>query len=54
MWGVREAEESRIMPMEVFWKTQVQEWGCHLLRWKKILDEKGSGEIKITVWTMLV
>ena len=43
---MREAEQSRIIPM-VVWKTQDQGWGCHLLRWKKLLDEKGVGRSRV-------
>lgn len=43
--GVREAEESRMIPAGVTWELQPHEW--------KKLDEKVGGEIRDSVWTAL-
>lgn len=43
--GVREAEESRMIPAGVTWKLQPPEW--------KKLDEKVGGEIRDLIWTAL-
>lgn len=43
--GVREAEESRMIPVVVTWKRQPRGWKKH--------DETSGGEIRGSVWTAL-